>query len=868
MAGYDPESSLLQKEFYKCYEVCRNPVRPALHMLKDVGSGVLMLSDAELTLKELPAIHRFMQSKAALQGIHTLILCRAPAESHRKLRAGSGDSDLYSAFAMERGKLLRLVPAFIGKATGLSKFVADNVNLTPEFLRATSEALMLTRSSIRSCSILNCHLGDAGFHAIFPGIAKLRSQCVRFEHCKLTDASVPYLCSIVKSQAAAMDAMYWNSTLRHYPDSDGDMYLPFEGADELYSVHNSGLVALSIASNDLTDSGIESLGRALRKNQWLLGFNFSDNLISDAGVRGLLRALTTNSQCVLQAILMSRPSGALTAAAHEEVSRLTDATAADRARLDMLPSETSKVLLEWIAAQESRRIACLRNSKQYLSAEEEEVCYLNSVDAYAFGESAYPYPTGAGGNNDDLDFEFTGPPECADGDAAGDASAAADSDRPPSRISMRPRHAENSFHSDSQSPGRFQSRSSDDLSPSLVENPRNRQLQLASGSPIDRTLSISLALDERRSRERNKASQSAGPSRSVSPGPKPLPERRAASARQPRHEETAGFQQGQGQGGQWHASSAGRGDPNTLLCSTAASRASSYFYAAPPDRVVHGPEHSNDHGALLQGPLRSDVQRLVMEGDTIRRQTSAQCPKCIARSVAGRAHASRPARPVDAGVKSVIDYDASTGRVIRSKSMRHVSIPRNKSETSPVQKWAMRSGKSKSGASHTRPHRAVKPKRRGYRADTVGHGGDGEVSKVMLDVTSNLQEVSKQLREITCALSESLSLSMSLRSSNNVTATPGQFSQAEKRSISPVFPSYSSGGRHDAGGHFATSSPRSNGIERVPNAADVRSPSRRYRDDDVDEDTGDALLRDSNPDVVSDMIKSSIRKNVAGLFSS
>lgn len=68
-----------------------------------------------------------------------------------------------------------------------------------------------------------------------------------------------------------MDAMYWNSTLRHYPVQMSRDYLPYNGAGELYSVHNSGLVALSIEANDLTDTGIEVLGRVLRKNQWILG---------------------------------------------------------------------------------------------------------------------------------------------------------------------------------------------------------------------------------------------------------------------------------------------------------------------------------------------------------------------------------------------------------------------------------------------------------------------------------------------------------------------------------------------------------------------------------------------------------------------
>lgn len=79
--------------------------------------------------------------------------------------------------------------------------------------------------------------------------------------------------SVIASQyqAAAMDAMYWNSTLRHYPVPTSGNYLPYDGAEELYSVHNSGLIALSLESNEISDSAVELLGRALRKNQWILG---------------------------------------------------------------------------------------------------------------------------------------------------------------------------------------------------------------------------------------------------------------------------------------------------------------------------------------------------------------------------------------------------------------------------------------------------------------------------------------------------------------------------------------------------------------------------------------------------------------------
>ena len=68
-----------------------------------------------------------------------------------------------------------------------------------------------------------------------------------------------------------MDDMYWNSTLRNYPVCDHFDDASSDVENELCSVHNTGLVALSLECNDISDRGVELLARVLRKNQWLLG---------------------------------------------------------------------------------------------------------------------------------------------------------------------------------------------------------------------------------------------------------------------------------------------------------------------------------------------------------------------------------------------------------------------------------------------------------------------------------------------------------------------------------------------------------------------------------------------------------------------
>lgn len=69
----------------------------------------------------------------------------------------------------------------------------------------------------------------------------------------------------------------------------------------------------------------------------------------------MVRALSTNSQCVLQAILISNGSenNELSFAAHEAVCSLSAETTADRGRLELLPQTVSSVLSGWIEDQHS-----------------------------------------------------------------------------------------------------------------------------------------------------------------------------------------------------------------------------------------------------------------------------------------------------------------------------------------------------------------------------------------------------------------------------------------------------------------------------------------------------------------------------------
>ena len=78
------------------------------------------------------------------------------------------------------------------------------------------------------------------------------------------------------------------------------------------------------------------------------------NIITDSGVDSMCRALTSNSQCVLQAILLSDgiDETKLSSDSLIGVSSLLEKTSSDCGRINILPVETRSILQTWIRLQE------------------------------------------------------------------------------------------------------------------------------------------------------------------------------------------------------------------------------------------------------------------------------------------------------------------------------------------------------------------------------------------------------------------------------------------------------------------------------------------------------------------------------------
>lgn len=148
--------------------------------------------------------------------------------------------------------------------------------------------------------------------------------------------------------------------------------------------------------------------------------------MSDQGVCAMVRAMTSNSQCVLQALLVSGndEQGGITEVTHAALLSLTGRTVADRGRLELLPTETRKLIEKWVELQESKAVAvcfftviengwmCLsfflfiagRRTKSYNTLKQ-------SFDEEGMSAGAgTECSEGTEDERNDLNFDFPGPP--------------------------------------------------------------------------------------------------------------------------------------------------------------------------------------------------------------------------------------------------------------------------------------------------------------------------------------------------------------------------------------------------------------------------------------------------------------------------
>ena len=264
--------------------------------MKELENNVLYISDADMEEEDSALISRFLSSKQAHCGLKAIYLTRivhkvsATKQRMMKKAASSHFPDFNahrsSILAYENFKLLRAVIDCISKCHSLEALYILGVHIPAEFLTSLGNAIYENDSRLfRSLIIKNSHLRDDGFRLLTPYLAKSKIQVIALENLHLTDESCNYLASIIKAQEAAMDTLYWNSTLRI--DSALD--------DGYATTDTYGLQALSLKGNQITSSGVMHVAKFLRSNQWLLAVNFACNQIDVDGVVHLAKALENNT---------------------------------------------------------------------------------------------------------------------------------------------------------------------------------------------------------------------------------------------------------------------------------------------------------------------------------------------------------------------------------------------------------------------------------------------------------------------------------------------------------------------------------------------------------------------------------------------
>jgi len=308
-------------------------------MLDDLTNNCFVLSDLTIANEEIDVLCNFFGSNVTFNCLETLIITKTIGSHSGTWRGGTRDHN--GALIKSRLKLFKAVMSFIEKSRSLHSVIIDGIAMTNEMVEMLGSALKSSKSAIRWLSIKSSPIGNNGFKILYSYIQEIPLQVLILENCNLSDASSPYITSIIKSQESYLDSLFWNATLRTYPSVEvrSDELLLSE---EMACVHTSGLVAISIAGNNFTGKDFKDLLKNLKRNQWFLGLNISNNKLSKDFLEELRNSITANN--VMSSLLLDGNKG-LTPELSKEISACMNVS---NVRLDLLPEGVSLLLRRWI----------------------------------------------------------------------------------------------------------------------------------------------------------------------------------------------------------------------------------------------------------------------------------------------------------------------------------------------------------------------------------------------------------------------------------------------------------------------------------------------------------------------------------------
>ena len=337
-------------------------------MFKDLENKCLILSNDDIGEEEVRLLIPFIQSNVAIRSIETLVLNKVGgdiAHNDRGRNCVLKKCDK-GAFAWNGNKLMKEVILFIAKAKKLHSIIIDSVRLPAELLPAFGNSLSQTTSELRWFSAKNSFIGDKGLKVLAPHFRKVAIQVLILERVGLSDACLPFLVSILKAQEAILDSLYWNATLRIDMTDAASVV-----AEDMNCLYGAGLVAISLAGNDLTGSDFTNLYKNLSKNQWLLGLNLSHNRINEVALNEMVSAIKNNE--TLTALVVDGNPGLSSRAAKDSYDHMYESKG--RERIELLPDGVALLLRRWLKLQ---RTYSERNATDDFSFDEEPKQLLRS----------------------------------------------------------------------------------------------------------------------------------------------------------------------------------------------------------------------------------------------------------------------------------------------------------------------------------------------------------------------------------------------------------------------------------------------------------------------------------------------------------
>lgn len=167
----------------------------------------------------------------------------------------------------------------------------------------------------------NCPLGDQTFRRLVPSLVKLPLQVMMFESCHLTDNSCKYIASVVKANESRMEVELWNQTLRASSQELSGKYV----WNDKNRIHSTGLIAVSLKGNSITDKGLDLLAPYLVDNHWLLGLKLSNNQIQERSIITFIANMSVS--CGLQVVLFDGNVGYSRGVGQDIVGKLAEINA-------------------------------------------------------------------------------------------------------------------------------------------------------------------------------------------------------------------------------------------------------------------------------------------------------------------------------------------------------------------------------------------------------------------------------------------------------------------------------------------------------------------------------------------------------------